>query len=71
MLDKSYGKRVLNDPLKRDLHKRVVMLPVSGAVHIRPVEFLCTYLPPSALSLGPKVRRCSLTLVPGLLRLNL
>mmetsp|Transcript_7605 Transcript_7605/g.19370 ORF Transcript_7605/g.19370 Transcript_7605/m.19370 type:complete len:1168 (-) Transcript_7605:91-3594(-) len=37
-----------------DLHKRVLMMPVSSTVHLQPVEFLCNYLPPSAIALGPK-----------------
>jgi hypothetical protein len=38
-----------------DLHKRgVITLPVSSTVLLRPLEFLCSYLPMSAIALGPK-----------------
>ena len=36
-----------------ELQKNVVMLPVSTMVFIYPVEFLCRYLPPAAIELGP------------------
>ena len=37
-----------------DLHKHVLTLPASSTVSIQPVEFLCGYLPTSAIALGPK-----------------
>mmetsp|Transcript_18954 Transcript_18954/g.30474 ORF Transcript_18954/g.30474 Transcript_18954/m.30474 type:complete len:566 (-) Transcript_18954:2681-4378(-) len=37
-----------------DLHKRVITLPVSSTVLLRPMEFLSSHLPTSAIALGPK-----------------
>lgn len=37
-----------------DLHKRVITLPASSTVLLQPIEFLCKYLPTSAIALGPK-----------------
>jgi hypothetical protein len=36
-----------------DLRKSAIMLPVSRMHLVQPVEFLCRYLPPSAIELGP------------------